>query len=321
MSKELFRTKNIIKVILIIFSTIFWIYFLMASRLTIDTLIIFDIASIFNSVFSWNFLLFLLFFPLPSVIMLCVGLNSDNKEILVTILISMLFVILFSAVFLGIDIYFIVFLVLYTIAHIITAIMIRNKSKEGYKNLYELTSSMLSRLTAFLVIAFFIVGFFYILPEQKKKAEEMELGIVNIFVADDLSEWLGTSYAISTQCTKANLEYLKQSNQFKALERKTDEESIAFTELLNGIYEQVNDQKTKEDIKAIYPNLKSTDIKLQVVSTLKSMPVIVLLENYFALLFMFLIASLGYTYLAIVFLFFALFAYVFNKIFKEEEKS
>jgi len=225
-----------------------------------------------------------------------------------------IFIILFSIVFLRVNLFFIIFLIFYFIAHTIIAILIKNKSQDGTKNPYEFTSSQLSKLTIFLVIAFFLSGVFYILPNQKEKAEQMEAGIVNLFVADDLGPWLGTSYTISAQCTKSNLEYIMSSSQYIKLNKKTDPESIAFTEYFNDLYEKSLKEKTIDEIKEMTPNLNTTEVKIKVIDTIKSIPLMVIIENYFAIFFMFFVASFVYTYLAVIFLFYALLIYLFNKI-------
>ncbi len=317
MSDGFLRSKNIIKLLLIIFSSVFWIYFLISSKLTIDTLIIFDLISVFNSVLTFNFLFFLLFFPITSIIILSIGINTEIAESIKLILISMFFVTIVSFLLLRINFYFVFFLILYYISHIVIAIMVRNKSKDGYKNLYELATAHLSKLTIFLVIAIFIVGLFYIVPNQKQKAELMEAGIVNLFVSDDLGPWIDTSYTISAQCTKANLEYLKSSKQYLALDTKTDPESIAFTDLLNNLYTDSLKSKSTEELRELYPNLDSIEVKAKVIETIKSIPLMVIFENYFAIFFMLFLTSFFYTYLSIVYLFFALLIYVFNKILEE----
>lgn len=319
MSDELFRSKNIIKLALIIFSTLFWIFFLLSSKLTMETIIVFDIISIFNSIFTWNFLLFLLFFPIPSIIILAIGINSEISESLKLIAISLFLVLIVCLLLFKANVYFLIFIALYFISHFIIAVLIKNKSESGYKNLYELSSSQLSKLTIFLTIAFFLAGFFYILPNQKEQANKMEAGIVGLFVADNLGPWIGTSYTISAQCTKANIEHIKQANQFRALEKKTDPESIAFTEYLNDLYEESLKNKTTSEIEEMYPNLNSTEVKIKVMDTIKSIPLMVIIENYFAFIFMFFVVSFAYTYLSVIFLIYALLTHVFNKIIEEKE--
>ena len=142
--------------------------------------------------------------------------------------------------------------------------------------------------------------------------------MVGLFVADDLGPWIGTSYTISAQCTKANLEHLKSSNQFKSLEKKTDRESIAFTEYLNDLYDKSLENKTNSEIEELYPNLNSTEVKIKVMDTIKSIPIMILIENFFAIIFMLFLSSFIYTYLSIIFLVYALFVSIFNKIFEEK---
>jgi len=317
----IFSSKNLIKILLVILSLFFWIYFLISSKLTLEKIIAFDLIYIFNSVFTWNFLLFLLFFPLPSIIFLAIGINNKTKESFKLLAIISVILLVLTFVIFNPNIYFILFLILYFIAHGVVIYLIRKKSKTDYKNLYELTTSQLSKLSIFLVLAFFFAGFLYIFPTQKQSAYEMEQGLVSAFVADDLGPWIDTSYTISAKCTQSNLEHIMSSNQYKALERKTDKESIMFTEYLEDLYIKSKQDKTPAEIKEMYPNLNAPEIKSKVIATIKSIPFMTIVENYFAFFFMFFVSSFVYTYLTIVFLFYALFIYLFNRIFVEEKEE
>lgn len=312
------KTKNIVKIALVIFPTLFWIYFLVSSKLTFETLIIFDIVSIFNSLMTLNFLLFLVFFPLTSVVVLSIGFNTPIKESLLILVVSFVFVFLASLLLFKLNLFFYIFIFLYFVVHFIVSYLMGKKSQESYKSLYDLTSNQLSKLASFLIIAVFLCGLFYILPIQKKSVEQMEIGIIGAFVSDNMDSWMDTSYSISTQCTKANLEYITMTSQFKNLEKKTDPESVAFTEMILQLNNTANEKKTKEEIKALYPELDSAEIKQKTMDTIKSIPFMVIVENFFAVIFMLFICSLAYTYLSIVFLFYALLIFVFNKIFEEK---
>ncbi|MFA5746372.1 MAG: hypothetical protein WCX82_03355 [archaeon] len=314
---EIINKKNIIKSILIISSAFFWIYFLVSSKLTMQTVIIFDVVSMLNSMVTINFLLFIIFFPLTSVIILSVIFNSSKQKSLMIIIFSLLLVIIISAIFFNLNLYFILFLVLYLVAHVIACIINQNDI-ETKKTPYNLANEMLSKVTIFLIIAIFIASVFYLLPNQKSKAEEMEAGIVNLFVSDDLGPWIGTSYTISKQCTKANLEYIQSSDEYLALTKKTDTDSIEFTEFLDNLNKEISKEKTIEEIKASMPDLSAPEVKTKVITTIKQIPFMTIIENYFAVFFALMLISIMYSYLSIVFLIFAALIYVFNMIFKEE---
>jgi len=308
-----FNKQNITKILLLIFSSFFWIYFLVSSKMTLRALIIFDLNSIINSISSLNFILFLIFLPITSVIVLSIIFNSNKKESLIIIGSGLLFVTLLSAVFLKANLYFVFFLILYTLIHIILCFIAR---KESTKNAYNLTSELLSKVGLFLIIAIFIVTALYILPNQKDRVEEFEAGIVNLFIADDLGPWMNTSYIISKQCTLSNLKYVMESKEYFTLTKKTDDDSLAFTEFMDNLKNSASADRTPEQIKELMPDLDAPVVKSKIVSTIKAIPFMNIIEKHFAIVFAFIFVSLIYSYLAIAFLIFAALIYLFNKILK-----
>lgn len=308
-----FNKQNIIKILFIVFSSFFWIYFLISSRLNLVSIIIFDFYSIIKAMSSLNFLLFLIFFPITSVIILSVIFNSTKKESLIIIGAGLLFTIAVSAIFLRLNRYFIFFLVLYTLIHIVMCFIVK---KETTKSSYNHASELLSKVSLFLIIAIFIATALYILPNQKTRVEEFEAGIVNLFIADDLGPWMNTSYIISKQCTLSNLKYIMESSEYITLTRNTDTDSLEFTEFMDNLKNSASANRTPEEIKELMPDLDAPVVKSKIVSTVKAIPFMNIIEGHFAIFFAFIFASLTYSYLSISFLLFAALIYLFNKILK-----
>ena len=129
--------------------------------------------------------------------------------------------------------------------------------------MFNQTTNYLSKLTIFLVIGLFISSVLYILPEQSKKVEEFEAGLVNLFVADDLDPWISASYTINQQCTLSNLKFIMESKEYSALRSKTDETSSDFTDFMENIKYSAAANKTPEEIKELMPELDAPVIKVK----------------------------------------------------------
>ena len=311
-----FNTKQIIKILFIIFSSFFWIYFLISSKLTLYAIRVFDIGTILNSVFSVNFLLAIVFLPITSIIILSIIFNSTKEDSLIITGTGLFLSVVLSIIFLKINIFFILFLILYIFAHIILCLIAKRDDK---KSLFNQTTEWLSKLTVFLIIAVFISSALYMIPNQNKKVADFEAGLVNLFIAEDLDPWVDTSYIISKQCTLSNLRYIMESTEYVALMKKTDDTSSNFTDFMDNLKESAAKNRTTEEIKELMPELDSPVIKVKIVDTIRAIPFMGFIESNFAFFFSLVFSSLIYSYLSIAFLIFAAFIYLFSKIFKEEE--
>jgi hypothetical protein len=312
-----FNSKHLIKLLIVTFSSFFWIYFLISSKLTAYAFRVFDIATILNSIFSLNFLFFVIFFPITSIIILSIIYNSVKKESLIIVGVGLFLSFIFSVIFLKLNIYFILFLILYISAHLILCLIVKKTSE---KNLFNQTTDYLSKLTIFLIIGLFISSAIYILPEQNKKVEEFEAGLVNLFIADNIDPWISTSYIINQQCTLSNLKYIMESREYLELRIKTDETSSDFTDFMENLKTSAAANKTTAEIKELMPDLDAPVIKVKIIDTIKAIPFMGFIESNFAFFFALAFSSFVYTGLSIVFLIFAAIVYLFNKIFKEEEE-
>lgn len=312
--KPSINIKAIIKVILIVISSFFWIFFLASSKLSLNSIVIFDLISIFNSI-GTNFLLFLIFLPLTSIIILSVIFNSSKEESLILVPAGLLFSVIINSIIFGFNIWFIIFLILYIAAHTILCLILK---KEEGKNQYNQSTEWLSKLTIFLIIAVFLSSTIYLLPNQKERANQFEAGIVNLFIADDLGPWINTSYVISKQCTLTNLKYIMTSKEYRALNQKTDSVSVDFTVFMDNLNTNVQADKTTEEIQNAMPDLDTPIIKVKIIDTIKSIPFMGFIENNFAFFFSLVFTSIIYSFLSIAFIIFAALIYLFNKILKEE---
>ena len=94
-----FNSKLLLKLLIVAFSSFFWIYFLISSKLTVYAFRVFDLATILNSIFSLNFLLFAIFFPITSIIILSIIYNSIKEESLIVVGIGLFLSLIFAIIF------------------------------------------------------------------------------------------------------------------------------------------------------------------------------------------------------------------------------
>jgi hypothetical protein len=315
---KLFSFRNILKIFLISLSLIFWIYFYISSKVNLDIIIIFDLPSIINTFFTTNFLIFLILFPITTSLIISFSYKGDNKTHIIITSCGIILGSLLSLFIFKLNFKFMLFLLLYLIAHIITSIFTKVKfENEPKKSILDTANYSCSKITLFLSIVLFIVLFISLLPQQQEKAITMEAGIVNIFVGDDLSNWLGTSYSISKSCSKQNLDHIMSQTQYLALENKTDPESINFTRYMDSIYESI-----ENDSSFNLANLDNLKVKENVLETIRSIPLMVVVEEYFAFVFSFMVISLAYLYFGLAFgILGVLFILIFRKLINSNKNN
>ena len=315
-STDFLNKENIFKLFLITLSLIIWVYFFVASKASLDLIIVFDLQSIINTYFTTNFLLFLLFFPLTTIIVISMSFSEDKKINLLNILFGMLIAIAFSMILFNLSYVFLVFLILYLILHIVISFIASNKYLENpEKKIISIATSLNSIITLLFCLVLFLTIFLGILPDQKIKAEQMEIGVVNLFVGEDITNWVNTSYSISRQCTLANIDFIMNSSQYRVLEQEEGKETKAFVNYLESLKERSQEPKTSEDLMALYPDMTSNNIRTNVLKTIKSIPLMNIIESNFAIIFALLIISLVYFYFWLAFLISAIFVVIFYKIF------
>ncbi|MFH0905904.1 MAG: hypothetical protein V1824_01040 [archaeon] len=316
-SNEVFSKISILKILLITISFLVWIYFYISSKINLDILIIFDLSSIINIASSINFILFLFFFPITTCLIIGLSAKQDKLLSIIQITIALVIACIFAIIIFGLGGKFILFTLFYLITHLIIALITNFnfslKDNKVIKAIYDCCSKAGIAIT----ILIFIVVLIIIAPKQKEHALNMEAGIVNLFVGDDISKWIGTSYEISRSCTKQNIDFLMDRSEFKNLSNNSDNNSKEFIRFMNNVKNEVSSSKTTEELSSLYPSLDSENLKTKVLDTIRQIPLLIIIENYFAVFFAIMIASLVYIYFAIVFLSLGLlYTYIFYKIFE-----
>jgi len=322
--KEDFLSKqSILKMVLILISILIWVYFYTASKVSLNILIIFDLPSIINTFFTLNFGLFLLLFPITSCIVIALSKGDDLLLDVLQVSVGIILGILFGACIFGLGTSFLLFGLLYLISHIFVEILSHHKFKEKEnRKIFSIGNYATSKISILLTLTLFVVIIFSIYPHQQESAQSMEVGIVNMFVGDDLSNWLGTSYNINKISTKAAVDYIISTPQYKGLSTVNDKQVENFTDFMDSFASELKKPTTDKDIKQAYPNLDDAKLKAQIFDTVHSIPLLLVVEQYFAFVFAFLVASFAQLYFTIAFsLLGILYVYIFYKLFSIDDEK
>lgn len=320
--KEDFLSKqSILKLLLIVISMLIWIYFYTASKVSLSILIVFDLPSIMNTFVTLNFGLFLLLFPITSCIVIAL---SKGKDLLLDILqvsIGIVIGLLFGLIIFGLGTGFLLFGLFYLVSHIILEVLTHHKFKEKEKRkLFSVNNYATSKISILLTVTLLVVTMIIIYPHQQESAQSMEAGIVNMFVGDDLSNWLGTSYNISKISTKSAIDYIMSTPEYKGLSAVNDVKVDKFTEFMSNQASELEKPTTEKDVKQAYANLTDVKLKQQILETIRAIPLLVIVEEYFAFVFALLLASLAQLYFSIAFsLLGILYVYIFYKLFSVDD--
>lgn len=305
---DIIKNKEIIvKSLIITISIVFWIYFYIASKVNLFSVIIIDLNSIIYTFFSLNFLFFLLLFPLPTVLMVVFSLKDNVEHGIYYVLFGTVFAAILSIIFFKISLYFILFLFFYLISNLILLIL----AKKRYlitKKPFDLINYVGSKAVMIFCVILFVILFLIIAPNQQQNAINMQAGLVNLFVGDDLSNWVGTSASLSYACTKQNYSQIMSSPQFKNLKQNTDPSSISFVQYVEGYSEDLFDGKIDRR-SGLLPDLTAIELKEDVIKTMREIPLMYYLEKYFAVFFSLLIVSIVYVYFVFAFSIFGLFLF------------
>ncbi len=285
----------------------------MISNADVFSVVIVDLATIINTFFSTNFLIFMLLFPLPTVLLTVFSLKDNITYVLSYCFLSVLIAIVLSLVLFNISFLFVVFLALYLITNAILVVLAKQKFNV-VKKPFTVINYVGAKATMFFCIVLFIILFLAIAPAQQQNAINFQAGMVNLFVGDDLSSWLGTSYNLSYVCTKQNFEQLIRSPQFKNLKQNNDSTSVAFVQFVEGYSEDLLDGRMSRS-QALLPDLTAIELKEDVLNTLREIPLMNFIEKYFGIIFAILIVSIVYVYFVFAFSIFSLFLFfLFLKI-------
>jgi hypothetical protein len=305
---ELLTNKEIIvKSLIIAISIIFWIYFYVASKVNIFSVIVVDVNSIIYTFFSVNFLLFALLFPLTTVLMVIFLLKDRTESSISQMVLGTVLATIISVIFFKISWLFVLFMFLYLMSHLILLILAK-KRYELTKKPFDVINYVGSKAVMIFCVVLFVVLFLAIVPKQEQNAINMQAGLVNLFVGDDLSNWIGTSASLSYACTKQNYSQIMSSPQFKKLKQNTDSTSISFVQYVEGYNEDLFEGKV-DRMSGLLPDLSAPELKEDVITTMREIPLMYYLEQYFAVVFALVIVSVVYVYFIFAFSIFSLFLF------------
>jgi len=314
--------ESILKIFLILISILLWMYFYVSSKVSLKLLIVFDLPSIINTFFTTNFVLFLLFFPITTCIIIALSKGKNKLLDQLQVSVGIIFGFVFGIILFGKGYSFLLFGLFYLVSHIILVVLTYYKFKEkgkDEKKLFTVSNYATSKISLILTISLFIVIIILVYPHQKDSAHAMEAGVVNLFVGDDISKWLGTSYSISKISTKSAVDYIISSPEYRALETSTDAKAENFTNFINDLSIQLSKPTTEKDISQAYGNLNNIKLKNQILDTIQALPLMIIIEEYFAIVFAVLIVSIAQLYFTIAFsLLGLLYIFIFYKLFVNE---
>jgi flagellar biosynthesis protein FlhB len=322
--KEAFKKRGLLKIFLIALSIVVWMYFYTSSNISLKALVIFDLPTLVNSFLTLDFLFLLIFFPITSAI--CIALSAGREKIVdLTEVFSGIFLgFLLSFLFFKFSSNFLIFTIFYLASHIILSLLTYNKFKER-DNIFTLSNYANSKISLLLTLSIFLAIFLVLLPHQNSYSEKMQAGIVNIFVGEELGDWLGTSYSIGKASTVSAVDFITDSDEYKALKNIQNQEVYKYIDYMEDLKEDLSKKTTSQDIEKIYANLDTVEVKNQVLNAISSIPLMVVITQFFALFFAIIMASVMQIYFSIAFsLVGLLYVYLFFRLFynvkKEEEE-
>lgn len=319
--KKAFEKKGILKIILIALSILMWMYFFKSSKISLTSLIIFNLPDIVNTFLTLDFLLLLIFFPITSAICIALSAGKDKQTDLMEVFIGITSGFLLSFIFFGFSKNLLLFFVFYLASHLILSIMTYNKFKDRDK-LSILSNYANSKISLLLTLSLFLTVFLIILPFQASYSQSMQEGIVNVFVGEDIGNWLGTSYSIGKASTVSAINFITDSQEYKDLKKIQDPVVYKYIDYMEDLKEETSKKTSKEEISKIYANLNTNEIKLQVLSAISSMPLMIVVNQFFALFYAIIFASMAQIYFSIAFsLFGLLYVFIFYKVFYNKKKE
>jgi len=279
------------------------------------------LPSIVNTFFTLNFALFLILFPITSCIIIALS-KEDNLSLdLLQVIFGIIIGFLLSLLIFGQGSGFLLFGLFYLISHIVLELLTYHKFKEKEsKKIFSVSNYSTSKIGLLLTLSLFIVIILIIHPHQQESARSMEAGVVNMFVGDDIGNWLGTTYNISKISTKSSVDYITSTPEYKKLSEVKDPKVEAFTDYMSTLSTELAKPTTDKEIKDAYANLDDKTLKNQLVNTIHSIPLMIVVEEYFAFVFALLLASLAQLYFVIAFsLLGLLYVYIFYNLFAIEK--
>jgi len=312
---EVFEKKGILKIFLIAFSIIMWMFFYKASGISLTSLIVFNLSDIVNTFLTLDFLFLLLLFPITSAICIALSVRKEKNLDLLEVFLGITLGFIISFLIFKFSANFWLFVLFYLASHLLLSILTYNKFKER-DHLNSLSNYANSKISILLSLTLFLVIFLVILPNQASYSQKIQMGMVEVFVGDDIGNWLGTSYSISKASTSSVVNFIIDSEEYKELQKLKDPVVYNYIDFIENIKENSSAKTSTEDFDRLYANLNTNDIKNQVLDSISSIPLMVVVNKFFALFIGILIASMAQIYFSIAFsLIGLLYVFIFYKVF------
>ncbi len=303
-------------------SIIMWMFFYTSSNISINSIIIFDLPRIVTTILTLDFLFFLLFFPITTAICIALSVGKDKHVDLLEIFLGITVGFLASFLLFTFSSNFLLFAMFYLVSHLILSILTYNKFKDR-GNLTTLANFANSKIVLLICLSLFLTVFLIILPNQASYSEKMKVGLVNLFVGDDISNWLGTSYSISKASTVSAVNFITEKEEYQRLKNIQNTDVYNYIDFMEDLKKEVSEKTSKEEIQRIYANLDSLEVKNNIYHTISNMPLMIVFNQFFALFYAIIFATVAQLYLSIAFsLIGLLYVYIFFRVFygkKEKE--
>ena len=323
------NSKKLFLGIPIIASILLWSYFLKASGFSLlEFLTIADLSQALQVLLSFNFILFVLLFPMTYAIIFSMASFIEKKELRIIATASSILG-LIAAMFLFLGTGMIIIGAFYVIGLILAI-------ETAYIKLEELKKFVIPRMnsdagrTALLLVGIGVFAFtaLSVLPEQEKYLNETEKSLAKLVSDESLGTGLSESLAdIYIQTQKQQLEELTSSSQYTDLKTVSDPKAQNLVLYMETIKQQISSPAYKEQVKTQIIQSQGKLSQEQNVEQVfervrKSLPFYSFVEEYFWLIaafiltsFYFLIANTIVLWLAIIY------GTIFHQIFSHAFKS
>lgn len=313
--KFFLKTNSVFKFLLLVFSTLLWLFFYFSSKFSLKSILVLDL-SVVSNIFSFNFLIFLILFPIPSILSIVYSTQKDFLNNLFLIFLS--FVVSFFIAFLWFkfSINFLIFIFFYILSHIFVCALVYRKYKEQDKPV-SISNYGCSLFSAFFFITILIVVFLIVYPSQEVYSKKMQNGIIDVFIGEDIEPWALVSNTIKNSSTKTVVEHIASSKEYTSLKRLQDPVAYGFVDFIEDL-----NKDAQENNSTIVQMLDYSEVKNNFLQALNSTPILNIFYKYFAFFMAIMIASFSQFYFYIAFSLLGMFYFlIFHKLFKNEKEG
>ncbi len=266
-------------------SIVLWAFFLNSTGITVNDLFTFKFHILAEKVLATNFLLFLIAFPLPTVVMAALAKKMDKLNLFIVSLIATLAgIIIAMAAFPQLQSLWIV--------AVFYAISVPLAIEKSYMCYAELKSWITMRTMAaatgkavtLVSIGLFVLSVATILPEHEEYIEKFETFMVD-FSQGLLSGESGQSIVSSTtdlfvERDRKWIEKFMQNPAFRKLREKTDPDVVLFVASADAMKDQINSPHYRQEVEKQISQATGTMKKLGIMKAIKKeMPIFVIMEQ------------------------------------------